>query len=100
MAGMCQLLEGESAVLRENGVYREVGLAVRGDGELYARAKGGFVRLHADGSTSVGSKCSLDTLSISTDLTRDRHGKLCIGSGPDRRSLAGETPKYLTLGKE
>lgn len=85
MSGMFKLMEGQIAVIVERGVYKEVEIATRNGGELYVKAKGGFIRLHADGSTSVGSKCRVDTLSIGGQrFYTDRYGKLCTCSGPER----------------
>mgnify|MGYP003119046768 CR=1 FL=1 len=99
MSGMFQTLEGELAVTVENGVYREAALAVRNNGELYVKAKGGYLRLYADGSTSGGSKCRLDTLALDADFYTDRLGRLCIAKGTDRKPL-GETPAFLTIEKD
>lgn len=99
MPGMFQTLEGESCVLRANGVYKEAKLAVRNSGELFASFGGGFIRLNADGSTSVGSKATLDTLSLKSDLYCDRFGRLAIGSAADRKPL-DEPPEYLALSKD
>lgn len=96
MSGMFQIIEGEVAVIVEGGVYKEAPLAVRNGGELYAKAKGGFVRLYADGSTSVGSKCRLDTLALDGPLYKDRFGKLCSAPG-ERRSLIDGPQAYLRL---
>lgn len=93
MSGAFRMLEGEAAVLYEGGVYREVLLAVRGNGELFAKAKGGFVRLYADGGTSYGSRCKIDTIFTEQPLYRDRLGKLCVSSGKDRKPV--ENPFYL-----
>lgn len=68
-------VEGEAAVLVENGIYRQVPLYTR-DGYLYAKSSGGFVRLMADGSTSK-AKMRLDFMSWEGPLYRDPLGKLC-----------------------
>lgn len=99
MPGMFQLLEGESCVLRAKGVYKEAKLATRNGGELYASYGGGFVRLNADGSTSVGSSATLDTLSLVSDLHRDRFGRLALGTAADRKPL-DVPPAYLALTKD
>jgi len=99
MSGMFQIIEGETAVIREGGVYKECAIATRNDGELYVKAKGGFVRLYADGSTSAGSKCSLDTLALDAPLFKDRFGKLCVGAAADRKPLEG-APAFLAIEKD
>lgn len=68
-------IEGEAAVLIENGVYKQVPLYSR-DGYLYAKVGGGFVRLMADGATTK-AKLRLDTLSWTGALYRDGLGRLC-----------------------
>lgn len=93
---MFQLIEGEVAVIREGGVYKEVPIATRNNGELYVKAKGGFVRLYADGSTSVGSKCAIDTIAINATLYKDRFGKLCVEPADDRKAL-DNAPSFLAL---
>lgn len=95
MSGMFQIIEGEMAVVREGGVYKEVELATRNNGELYVKAKGGFVRLMADGTSSLGSKLTLDTLTLDAAYHKDRLGKLCISAAPDRKALA--EPTFLKL---
>lgn len=70
-----QQVEGEAAVLVENGVYRQCDLYAR-DGYLYAKVGSGFVRLMADGATTK-AKCRLDHLSWTGELRRDTLGRLC-----------------------
>ena len=96
---MFQTLEGELAVTVENGVYKEATLATRNNGELYVKAKGGFLRLYADGSTSGGSKCRLDTLHLDVALFKDKLGKLCISPDLDTRTLIGTPPPFMQLAK-
>lgn len=67
-------VEGEAAVLVENGVYRQVPLYTR-DGYLYAKVSGGFVRLMADGATTK-ARMRLDFLSWGGPLYRDSMGRL------------------------
>lgn len=99
MSGMFKLIDGEVAVIVEGGVYKEAPLAIRNNGELYVKAKGGFVRLNADGTTSVGSKCRLDTLALDTPLYKDRFGKLCVAEAKDRKPIEA-APAYLAIEKE
>ena len=59
-------IEGEAAVIVENGIFKQVALAER-DGYLYAKAGGGFIRLHRDGSTSKsGGKTRWDYISCNS----------------------------------
>lgn len=67
-------VEGEAAILVENGVYRQVDLYTR-DGYLYAKSSGGFVRLKADGSTTK-AKLRLEHMSWTGGLYRDTFGSL------------------------
>lgn len=71
-----QEVEGDAAILVDNGVYRQVPLYKR-DGYLYAKHAGGFVRLMADGSTSR-PKLRLEFMSISGSLFRDNMGRMCV----------------------
>ena len=93
MSGMFKMLEGELSVVYESGVYKEAQLATR-NGELYVKAKGGFVRLYADGTTSAGSKMFLDTITLEGPFYKDRFGKLCIEPAADRKPL--EAAKFIT----
>lgn len=68
-------VEGEAAVLVENGVYKQCDVFTR-DGYLYAKVSGGFVRLMADGSTSK-AKCQLNFMSFAGPLA-SRMGRLCV----------------------
>ncbi|MBN7763730.1 hypothetical protein JYP52_21560 [Nitratireductor aquibiodomus] len=74
-----QQLEGEAAVVIENGVYKQVDLYAR-HGRLYAKVAGGFVKLMADGSTTK-ARMRLETLSFDGDLYRDKMGRLMAGPG-------------------
>lgn len=78
-------IEGDAAVLVENGIYRQVPLYTR-DGFIYAKIGGGFVRLMADGSTSKG-RMRLDFMSFDRALGRDALGRLCIEGTAGWRAL-------------
>lgn len=94
--GFFQHVEGEAAVVVENGVYKQVDLYTR-DGYLYAKTKGGFVRLFADGSTTA-VKMRLDHMSWDGALFKDPMGKLCTSDVRGARQL--EAPKaWLLLGE-
>ena len=95
---MFKVLEGENAVLRVGGVYKEAKLAVRNDGELFASYGSGWVRLYADGKTSAGAKTALDALALDAPLHKDRFGRLCVTSGEGRKALPpAESDKLLAL---
>lgn len=82
-----QQVEGEAAVLVENGVYRQCDIYTR-DGYLYAKVGSGFVRLMADGSTTK-SRLRLDFMSWTGDLRRDGLGRLCT---PDKAQMLLKAP--------
>lgn len=80
-----QELEGETALIVERGVYKQVPLFERA-GALFAKAKGGFVRLSKDGSTSV-STVRMQELIYDGDLFADPFGRLCCRDGERRKPL-------------
>lgn len=92
--GFFQQVEGEAAVLVENGIYRQCDLYTR-DGFLYAKAAGGFVRLMSDGSTTK-AKLRLDHMTWSGPLHRDALGRLCAPM-PGSKAL-DDTKRILLLG--
>lgn len=69
-------IEGEAAILVENGIYKQVPVYSR-DGYIYAKVSGGFVRLMADGSTTK-SRMRLDFMTSELPLFRDPLGRLCM----------------------
>lgn len=73
-------VEGEAAILVNNGVFSQVDLYSR-DGYLYAKHGSGFVRLYADGSTSK-AKLRLDFMSYG-------------GHHKDAQPLTGEATQKL-----
>lgn len=89
-------VEGEAAVLVENGVYKQCDVFVR-DGYLYAKVSGGFVRLMSDGSTSK-AKCALNFMSFGAPLAA-RLGRLCIEGTPGSLVLPQPAAQKL-LGSE
>lgn len=88
-------VEGEAAVLVENGTYKQVDLYTR-DGYLYAKVGGGFVRIMADGSTTK-AKLRLDFMSFDGALYRDKLGRLCTDTVKDAIALE-PAKKQLLLG--
>lgn len=91
--GFFQEIEGEAAVLIENGVFKQVPLYSR-DGYLYAKVSGGFVRLMSDGSTTK-AKMRLDTLSWTGELRRDPLGRLCLPDVKGAKALDSTGQKLL-----
>lgn len=89
-------VEGEAAILVENGVYRQVDLYTR-DGFLYAKTSGGFVRLMADGSTTK-AKMRLEHLSWTGELRRDVLGRLCTVDVSGSKALDASKAQLLLGG--
>ena len=94
---MFKPLEGDSAVLYQNGVFRQVDLATRG-GYLFARLGSGYVRLYADGSTSKDG-CKIDALSTENPLCRDRLNRICDTSVTGAKSIESKDLLALTDGR-
>lgn len=88
-------IEGEAAIVVNNGVYRQCDLYER-DGYLYAKVGNGFVRLMSDGATTK-PKTRLETLSWTGDLNSDRMGRLCRPQVKGSKLIDG-TRQQLLLG--
>lgn len=86
-------VEGEAAILVNNGIYTQVDLYER-DGYLFAKHGGGFVRLMADGSTSR-AKLRLDFMSWEGPLCRDATGKLCRATATQARPLESDRARQF-----
>ena len=82
---MFKKIDDDEALVVEAGVYKPVELYEL-NGSLFAKCKGGFVRLKANGSTSHAS-VKLITLHREGPLFQDRFGRLCVEDGSDRRQL-------------
>lgn len=94
--GFFKHIEGEAAIIVENGVYKQVDLYVRDD-YLYVKGSGGFIRLMADGSTTK-PKTRLDMISFDGPLYRDHLGRLCCGvSARGAKPLTGSQMSALQL---
>jgi len=91
-----QEVEGEAAILVENGVYKQVPVYTR-DGFLYARISGGFVRIMVDGATTK-AKLRLDFLSWNGPLAKDAMGRLCKPDVAGAKLLSGDTQQRLLGG--
>lgn len=89
-------LEGEAAVLVQNGVYQQVPLFIR-DGYLYAKLGSGFIRLMADGSTTK-AQTRLDFMSSDQPLRRDALGRLCTDAVKGATSLDDKQAQLLLGG--
>lgn len=91
--GMFKQVEGENAIVVENGVFKQTDLYAR-DGYLYAKTGAGFVRLYADGSTSK-AKCRIDVMTFEKALFVDKLGRLCDASVDGAKGL--DAPKAQLL---
>lgn len=89
-------IEGEAAVLVENGIYKQVPLYTR-DGFLYAKTGGGFVRLMADGSTTK-ARLRLDFMSWTGPLAKDARGRLCSPDVTGAKTLSEDVAQKLIGG--
>lgn len=68
------IIDDEAVVLRSKGVYRQAKLYRRGK-ELFAGWGGGFIGLHASGTTS---KPDISWLEVSVQHTNKLTGRLSI----------------------
>lgn len=69
-------LEGDIAVLVQNGVYRQADL-YEWDGKLFAKHGVGYVRLRANGTTSRDG-IHMEYMEIETPLYADKLGRLTV----------------------
>lgn len=90
-------IEGEGAIIVENGIFKPTTLAER-DGYLFVKAGGGYARIMADGSTSK-AKARLDFMTTSKPLCRDTYGRLCFDTVPGARPL-DQAKAQLLLGSK
>lgn len=91
------IVDGEVAILVENGVYKQVPIYTR-NGYIFAKNGSGYVQLYANGSTSK-PKCRLDTMTWDRPvLGANVHGRLCdpalvagarVIEGPPMNKLLG-----------
>ena len=73
---MFKQIVGQSAVVRKGGVFRTCDLySYRG--QLFAKFGAGFVRLNADGGSSLDG-LAMDLLVYDGPLFKDRFGRLCV----------------------
>lgn len=74
-------LEGDSAVWFSGGVFHQ-GDLYDWQGQLFLKAKGGFVRLKADGGSSHPD-VKLISMTYEGQLFADRFNRLCTIQGPE-----------------
>ncbi|KRW94324.1 hypothetical protein [Paracoccus sp. MKU1] len=85
------VLEGDFVVLSSKGVFQQVPV-YEWQGGLFAKAKGGYIRLNADGSTShpdVSQRCLCSDVS----LFKDRFGRLCTDASMGEAVRVGNDGK-------
>jgi len=91
---MFKELTGESAVIRKGGVYRTCDLySYRG--HLFAKFGSGFVRLNADGGSSVDG-LQLDLLAYEGLLFKDKFGRLSVEAGEGYIALQAQADGTIT----
>jgi hypothetical protein len=73
---MFRKLEGDSAVLKSNGVLTVVDL-YEWRGELYAAVGKGYIRVNANGTTSK-DRTALEHIRTDVPLFADRFGRLAL----------------------
>lgn len=91
---MFKKLEGDTALLRQGGVYKPAELYTF-NGGLFAKTAGGYVRLRANGTTSRDG-IAVEHMEYEGELYSDRFGRLTVQDGPGYQRLAvipGETLK-------
>lgn len=73
-------IPGQSAVVRKGGVFRTCDLySYRG--HLFAKFGSGYVRLNADGASSLDG-LQIDLLAYEGPLFRDKFGRLAVQQEP------------------
>lgn len=79
-------INGDSALLRKDGVFRVCGLFSDRRGRLFAKYGSGFVALKATAETSVVGLL-LDEIDTEEQLFVSKIGNLYVAPGPDRIEL-------------
>lgn len=82
---MFRKLEGDNAIVEKGGVWKPADVYEMG-GMLFLKANGGFVRVNANGATSVPG-LTLRWLAREKPLYADRWGRLCINAAPGRKTV-------------
>ncbi|MEM9043505.1 MAG: hypothetical protein AAGC81_02335 [Pseudomonadota bacterium] len=83
---MFNKLEGDTCIVRHNGVYRPADLYVW-DGKLFAKIGSGYVRLRANGTTTKDGTF-LEHMEIEEPLFADKFGRLAVEPGSGRKEIA------------
>lgn len=82
---MFKHIDTDEALIVERGVFKPAEVYEGPDGGLYVKAKGGFVRLKSDGSTSH-STVKVKSLAREGPLYRDAWQRLSVSPGTDRKA--------------
>lgn len=82
---MFKKIETDNAIIVKGGVYKQADV-YEFQGGLYLKANGGFVRVNANGGTSV-SGLSLHTIMREGSIYADPWGRLCVDDGPKRKTV-------------
>lgn len=88
---MFKKIDTDEALIVEGGVYKPAEVYAGPEHGLFVKAKGGFVRIKSDGSTSHTS-VKVQTLARNAPLWQDKWGRLCHADG------SGHRPVQLTNG--
>lgn len=83
----------DGALTYDGGVYRQADVYAGPDGALFVNAKGGFVRVRADGGTSHPS-VKVVTLMREAPLYQDQWQRLYVAPGHDRREVLPASHDY------
>lgn len=86
---MFKRIDEDEALIVENGVFKPVEVYEGPNGGLYVKAKGGFLRVKSNGSTS-SSGVRLESLHREGDLFQDDFSRLCVtptGPGSKRKQV-------------
>jgi hypothetical protein len=90
---MFKQIQGQSAVVKNRGVYRTCDL-YEFRGQLFVKFGSGFVRLNANGSSSVDG-LSLDLLAYEGPLFQDKFGRLAVQQGDGFKALQAQADGSL-----
>lgn len=92
---MFEELSGDQICLVIGGVYVPCPVFQRPNGDLFARYKGGYVRLYANGATSK-DRLKVEVLHTERPLFVDKFGRLGLIAGPGREALPHAATLALT----
>jgi hypothetical protein len=87
---MFKRLEGDTALVRQGGVYKVCDLYEMG-GALYARFGGGYIRLRENGTTSKDG-VQIEHMEIDVPLFADKFGRLTVTERDDYKPAALPAP--------